>query len=150
MADVTDDDIDHYIESYLEKEPIGGPGAKFIQRIKACTGSMEHTVAASKKNRCKVLGLATHFGLSSLMFTISPDDAMNFRIIIYSRKNIDVPDLSENDTVLNEFVIECSKIRKQYPGLCAIDFQNILEIVIEEFLGCDKSNKGIFGEVEGE
>ena len=49
MADVTDDDIDHYIESYLEKEPIGGPGAKFIQRIKACTGSMEHTVAASKK-----------------------------------------------------------------------------------------------------
>ena len=23
MADVTDDNIDHYIESYLEKEPIG-------------------------------------------------------------------------------------------------------------------------------
>ena len=59
---------------------------------------------------------------------------MNFRIIIYSRKNIDVPDFTENDIVLNEFVIECSKIRKQYPGLCAIDFQNILEIVIEEFL----------------
>ena len=62
---------------------------------------------------------------------------------------MNVPDLSESDTVLNEFVIECSKIKKQYPGLCAIDFQNILEIVIEEFLGYEKSRKGIFGEVEG-
>ena len=149
MADVTSEDIDHYIDAYLAKEPIDGPGAKFIQRVKACTGSMEHTVAASKKNRCKVLGLATHFGLSSLMFTISPDDAMNYRIIIYSRKNLDVPDLSESDTALNEFVIECSKIRKQYPGLCAIDFQNILEIVIAEFLGFETPNKGIFGKVEG-
>ena len=49
VADVTDNDIDHYIESYLEKEHIGGPGAKFIQQVQACTGSMEHTVAASKK-----------------------------------------------------------------------------------------------------
>ena len=79
------------------------------------------------------------------MFTISPDDAMNYQIIIYSRKNVNVPDLSKSDTVLSEFVIECSKIRKQYPGLCAIDFQSILEIVIEEFLGYDKPNKGIFG-----
>ena len=62
---------------------------------------------------------------------------------------MDVPDLSESDTALNEFVIECSKIRKQYPGLCAIDFQNILEIVIAEFLGFETPNKGIFGKVEG-
>ena len=46
------------------------------------------------------------------MFTISPDVAMNFRIIIYNRLNIGIPDLSKNDTVLNVFVIECSKIRK--------------------------------------
>ena len=32
----------------------------------------------------------------------------------------------------------------------SIDFQNILEIVIAEFLGFEKPNKGIFdGEVEG-
>ena len=49
-ADVTDDDIDHYIESYLKKELFDGPGAKFIERVKACTGSMDHTVAASKQN----------------------------------------------------------------------------------------------------
>ena len=86
------------------------------------------------------------------MFTISPDDAMNYPIIIYNynRKNIDASDLSKSDTVLNKSFIECSKIRKKNPGLCAIDFQNILEIVIEEFLGYDKSNKSIFGEVEGE
>ena len=47
MANVTDDDIDLYIESYLKNKPIDGPGAKFIQRVKACTGSMEHTVASS-------------------------------------------------------------------------------------------------------
>ena len=55
MADVTDDDIDLYIESYLKKEPIDGPGAKFIQQVKACTGNMEHTVASSKKIDAKYL-----------------------------------------------------------------------------------------------
>ena len=84
------------------------------------------------------------------MYAISPDNAMNCQIIIYSKKNIDVPELSKSDTVLNRHVIEYLKIRKHYPELCTIDFQNLLEIVVAEFLGHDKSNRGILVEGEGE
>ena len=114
---------------------------------------MEHTTASSKKNRSRVLGMAAHFGLSSVMFTVSPDDRMNLRIRIYTRpgKDIDLPDLEEHDSdvLLTDFVIECQEIRTKYPGLCAIDFQNVLNIVIEDIIGFDnKNNKGLFGVVD--
>ena len=125
-------------------------GKKIIQKIKSCTGSMEHTTASAKKNRSRVLGMAAYCGLSSVMFTVSPDDRMNLRIRIYSRpgENINLPSM-EDDVLLTDFVIDCQEIRTKYPGLCAIDFQNVLNIVIEDIIGFDnKNNKGLFGVVE--
>ena len=60
---------------------------------------MEHTTASVKKNRNRVLGMAAHFGLSSVMFTVSPDDRMNLQIRIYTQpgKDIDIPDLEESN-----------------------------------------------------
>ena len=51
---------------------------------------------------------------------------------------------------MNNFVIDCSNIRKKYPGLCAVDFQNVLDMVLTELIGYKSptKNKGIFGEVE--
>ena len=111
---------------------------------------MEHTTASAKKNRSRVLGMAAYFGLSSVMFTVSPDDRMNLRIRIYTRpgENINLPSL-EDDVQLTDFVIECQEIQTKYPGLCAIDFQNVLNIVIEDIIGFDnKNNKGLFGVVD--
>ena len=111
---------------------------------------MEHTTASAKKNRSRVLGMATYFGLSSVMFTVSPDDRMNSRIRIYTRpgENINLPSL-EDDVLLTDFVIDCQEIRTKYPGLCAIDFQNVLYIVIEDIIGIDnKNNKDLFGVVD--
>ena len=85
--------------------------------------------------------MAAHFGLSSVMFTVSPDDRMNLQIRIYTQpgKDIDLPDLEEHDSdvLLTDFVIECQEIQTKYPGLCAIDFQNVLNIVIEDIIGFD-------------
>ena len=94
--------------------------------------------------------MAAHFGLSSVMFTVSPDDRMNLRIRIYTRpgKDVNIPSL-EDDVLLTDFVIDCQEIRTKYPGLCAIDFQNVLNIVIEDIIGFDnKNNKGLFGVVD--
>ena len=99
--------------------------------------------------------MAAHFGLSSVMFTVSPDDRMNLQIRIYTRpgKDVKLPDLTDNNTdadvLLTNFVIDCQELRTRYPGLCAIDFQNVLNIVIEDIIGFDnKNNKGLFGVVE--
>ena len=62
MTEVNEDQIDEYIEAYLADENRDWPGEKFIQKIKSCTGSMEHTTASAKKNRSKVLGMAAYFG----------------------------------------------------------------------------------------
>ena len=108
MTEVNEDQIDEYIEAYLANTNRDGPGKKFIQKIKSCTGSMEHTTASAKKNRSRVLGMAAYFRLSSVMFTVSPDDRMNLRMRIYTRpgENINLPSL-EDDVLLTDFVIEC-------------------------------------------
>ena len=152
MTEVNEDQIDEYIEAYLANENMDWPGKKFIQKIKSCTGSMEHTTASAKKNRSRVLGMAAHFGLSSVIFTVSPDDRMNLQIRIYIQpgKDVKLPDLTDNssdtDVLLTNFVIDCQELQTKYPGLCAIDFQNVLNIVIEDIIGFDnKNNKGLFG-----
>ena len=72
--------------------------------------------------------MAAHFGLSSVMFTVSPDDRMNLRFGIYTRpeKDVKLPDLTNHNTdadvLLTNFVIDCQELRTKYPGLCAIDF----------------------------
>ena len=81
--------------AYLANKNRDGPGKKIIQKLKSCTGSIEHTTASAKKNRSRVLGMATHFGLSSVMFTVSPDDRMNLQIRLYTGpgENISLPSL---------------------------------------------------------
>ena len=51
---------------------------------------------------------------------------------------------------MNDFVIDCSSIQKKYPGLWAVDFRNVLDMIITESIGYKSptKNKGIFGEVE--
>lgn len=47
-----------------------------------------------------------------------------------------------------EFNVRCEK-RVNYPGLCALDFENIAHIIVKYLIGWDgKDNKGAFGKVE--
>ena len=102
--------------------------------------------------------MAARFGLPCTMFTITPDDAFNFRIKIMSMLNnseyCKPPSVTESDEVLSEFVVECNRTRVTYPGLCAIDFQNIIEITIRHLLGWNQdkreniSDVGLFGDLD--
>ena len=61
----------------------------------------------------------------------------------------------DNDNKISEFLIDCSNIRSEFPGLCAIDFDNIIQITIRHFLGWDIKkkeniqNEGLFGDLDG-
>ncbi|KAG7363678.1 hypothetical protein IV203_027039 [Nitzschia inconspicua] len=50
--------------------------------------------------------------------------------------------------------MESEKIRIENPGLCAIDFENVIGIVVEEILGWDQKNNcnkvwyGLFGDLD--
>ena len=61
----------------------------------------------------------------------------------------------DNDNKISEFIIDCSNIRSEFPGLCAIDFDNIIQITIRHFLGWDIKkkeniqNEGLFGDLDG-
>ena len=68
--------------------------------------------------------------------------------------NSDSPHTTESDQVLSEFVVRCNETRSTYPGLCAIDFQNVIAITIRYFLGWDKNkgenivDEGLFGNLD--
>ena len=161
FAQIKGDELDNAIGNYLEKQKGSGPATLFLQKMKAITTCLSHTEAASKHARQLLFSMITFLGLPSCLFTITPQDDINFRIKIMSMKKEDYNDYSEppatwdNDDKISEFLIDCSNIRSEFPGLCAIDFDNIIQITIRHFLGWDIKkkeniqNEGLFGDLDG-
>lgn len=157
-------ELDEAIANYLSSKKGTGPADMFLSKLKAVTGCMGHTEQAAKQARRSMFCMIAHFGLPSCLFTITPNDDINFRIKIMSMNKTDYkdlnyedpPSLDSSDEVLSEFVIDCSSVRMTYPGLCAIDFQNVIAITIRHFLGWDKATQdniseegGLFGNLDG-
>ena len=129
----------------------------FLRKMKAVTCSMAHTEEAAKRARQKVYANLTYRGMPALMVTVTPVDDHNFRIKLFveeKTKSCAVPNIHDETSTLESFLISCREIRREYPGFCALDYENVMRIVIEIFLGWDrkkgvnKPNVGIFGDVE--
>jgi hypothetical protein len=156
IADLEPGDLDGYIDNYLtNKEAKDGPGHMFMKRLRSITGTLAHTQAAAQKARTNMLGMVMKWGLPSILFTVTPEDKVNLRIKIMATGKAaleDIPTSSDNDNVLSEFLIDCSDIRHEFPGLCAVDFQNVIEITICYLIGWNPNGKvtkiGLFGDVE--
>lgn len=158
IGELTEEKLKLATERYLRNEKGTTPADMYLQKIQAIAGSMANSESASNSARQKMFSMISRFGLPSVLFTITPEDSMNFRIKIMSHGLNgckDPPPLGSTDTVLNEFVIQSAYIRTDYPGLCSFDFENILAITIHLFLGWDeKKNEnipeaGIFGDLNG-
>lgn len=130
----------------------------FLRKMKAVTSSLPHSVEGAKKARQSLYCMEAALGIPACMFTITPDDSMCYRIrVSVAGKDGEPipPKPDEEETVLREFVVDCSRIREQYPGLCAIEFENVIAITIEHFLGwdrkrsCNKEDEGFFGNLNG-
>ena len=156
IGDMQPEDLDGYIDNYLNnKEPQHGPGHLFMKKVRSITGSMAHTEAASKTARRNMLAMVMKWGLPSILFTVTPKDKVNLCIKIMATGTAgldDIPSSSDDDNILSDFLIDCSSIRHEFPGLCAVDFQNIIEITISHLFGWNPNGKqtkmGLFGDVQ--
>ena len=155
---MSETEIQKAIDRFLDGIQGNEPADMFIKKLRAVAGSLSHSEQAAKKARQRMFSMISMFGLPSLLFTITPDDSMNYRIRImsYAKDGCDdPPNLNVDDNVLKEFVVSCANIRTNYPGFCAFDFENVISITVHELLGWDIKKgkniegKGIFGDLDG-
>ena len=58
-----------------------------------------------------------------------------------------VPNMDSMDELLSEFAINLEELSLKYPGLAAIDFENIISITIHNLLCVGSDKGGIYGDV---
>ena len=157
FATITDKQIEEAIQRHLDSAQGSAPSDNFLKKMKAITSSMGHTGAAAKKARQNMLAMIAKFGLPSVMFTITPEDAVNFRIRVMATKKTGERNPPDPNTTpvhdQHEYILECGGIRQVHPGLCAIEFENVIAITIQHLLGWDMNKRknikdlGIFGDL---
>jgi hypothetical protein len=158
IGQLKNDDMQDAIERFLcSRSQANNPADMFLKKLHAVTGSMSHTAQAAKRARQDMFSMIARFGLPSILFTITPDDSMSFRIKIMSTRKDgckEPPLLGSDDATLKEFVFDCANTRTAYPSLSALDFENIIDITIHRLLGWDVKKKqnikgeGLFGELD--
>lgn len=72
------------MEQSKDGRRIPGVPGHFIRTLRATCGSMAHSNEAARKARSNFFSLHMRFGLPSVMFTITPDDAYSLRIQMMS------------------------------------------------------------------
>ena len=157
FATITDKQIQDAIKRHLENAQGSGPSDQFLRKMKAVASSMGHTAGAARKARQNMLAMIAKFGLPNVMFTITPEDAVNFRLRVMVNKKVGeaIPPNPATTSTLDqqEFILDCARIRQIHPGMCGIDFENVIAITIEHLLGWDmkkrmnKIDEGLFGDL---
>jgi hypothetical protein len=155
-VDLTNEAISEAAERFNNGVNGSSLADNFLRAIIAATKEMAHTNAAAKEARQKLYAYCARFGVPSMMVTVTPVDEYNFRIRVLSNpsgeKNPPKEDASNEN--IRIFLLKCSDTRRDYPGYCAIDYENVMKIFLQLFLGWDENTHtyvtgaGIFGTVE--
>ena len=111
--------------------------SEFIHAIDAITKALPHTNASARKNKNVGECLQHHFGIATLFITISPDDENNFLIQVWSGEDVQDNTFYDDDYVLRSKAKERIKLRIHFPGICALFFEEVLDVVIYELFGWD-------------
>ena len=121
---------------------------------------LPHTAQAAKSALCKAEALQHTFGMGSLFLTVTPDDDNSILMQAYTGKLIDMnPDWYQpgfnladmEDGPLKHLATERTQLRLQYPGISAMYYEAVLEIVIRDVIGWDLNTEaptrqpGLFG-----
>lgn len=133
------------------------PAPQYLKTIHAACSNLPHSNEASQDARKIYFSYLIKFGLPCIFFTISPDDSRNYRIVVYSLQHkeyefgkIDVNSFSDEE-IMMEFNIR-HNIRVGCPGLCAEEYQRIIQLVIKHIFQWDLEGEkstgvGIFSEL---
>ena len=131
---------------------------QFLRSIKSACGKLPHSNEACLEARRIYFSFLMKFGIPAVFLTITPDDLRNFRIVVYSLSpdkvspygEVDPKTLSESD-ILTDFNVR-REARSQHPGLCAEEYQRIMELVIKHLFNWDTETQtskgmGLFAEL---
>ena len=127
----------------------------FLRCIDAVTRELPHSNKAAGRARTEGESLCHNLGFPSVFLTFAPDDEASFLLQILTGVTIDddIPIGDLTDEQLAARAKNRREIRIQSPGLCALNFEIVLDIVLEEIVGVDIETKqvikeGYFGLVE--
>ena len=128
-------------------------GDNYLKGVDAIAKSVPHTNEAAKRARQDGHGLQHEFGLSSVFLTFCPDDDNSFFLQMFSGVLIDdeTPVSNLTDEQLLKRAKQRTELRIKNPGLCALFFEFVLEIIIEEVIGWNmkdgkaRERGGLFG-----
>jgi hypothetical protein len=128
-------------------------GRTLLDSVDSMTRSLAHTNEAAKSARATGEAMQHHFGTPSLFLTVTPDAQNCFVMQVLSGDIVDddtsIRTLSEEN--VNDRARRRKELRLSYPGLSAITFEMLLEIVMRDVVGWDMKNNtpsnvdGLFG-----
>jgi hypothetical protein len=130
---------------------------QYLKSIRAICKHLPTSNEASVDARSTYFSYLMKFGLPCIFLTISPDDLRNYRIVVYALDgkeqtsgSIDVKDLSD-DQILADFKVR-QQARFDHPGLCAEEYERIIELVIKHMFNWNEKEQksmgvGLFAEV---
>ena len=134
-----------------------------LDAVDATAADLPHTNEAARKARQKGEAMQHHFGMGSVFLTCAFDDENSLLMEVLSREEInDVPTKKLTDAEATKRCKERRRLRIECPGIAALNFEMLLEVLMEEVIGWDlKTNaprckkvkkekvrvKGYFGDV---
>jgi Helitron helicase-like domain at N-terminus/PIF1-like helicase len=134
-----------------------GRGNSLLGAIDAICKSVPHTNEAANVARRQMETMQHHFGCPTFFLTVTPDDDNHILIQILSGTHFCGPKYVDEMTDDENFKLSSDKteLRIKFPGVCAFFFELMLEIVLRDVIGWDRSKNapvhnfvGIFGELE--
>ena len=128
-------------------QSLNGLASSFFTDQSICNQSIQHSAAAAQRNRQDVYAAHANNGKAQIWLTISPDDAKSYNVYWFALgenqakpSKHDIPIGSKRFTILSE-----------HPVAAALEFERVLDIVIEEIVGWSKKEGrpfkrgGLFG-----
>jgi hypothetical protein len=146
------------VQNNLSVQHSSSKEAQYLKSIKAVCKDLPHSNEAALAARSTYFSYLMRFGLPCIFLTVSPDDLRNYRIIVYALNDgsvkpngsVDVKELSD-DQIVADFKVR-QQARFDHPGLCAEEYERIMELVIKHLFNWDETKQkskgvGLFGEV---
>lgn len=126
----------------------------YIKTISASCKCVGHSNEAAQLARHKLMNMWVTFGPPSIFFTISPCDECTIKVKLLA--TLTPQKLPSTDWSEEEYEVDLKlrqDLRYKHPGLCAMEFEHIMLIIIEDLIGWDLKKKrangrnGVFGKV---
>jgi Helitron helicase-like domain at N-terminus/PIF1-like helicase len=142
--------------SHYENRTENG-GQTLLHAVDTICKHIPHSNEAAVKARRGMETMQHHFGCPTFFLTITPDDDNHIIVQIYSDEILSSINATDKMTDDEVFALSNKKsgLRIKNPGVCALFFELMIDIIFKDVIGWDKENSqsyttvgGIFGKVD--